>query len=169
MNEDLHPCYDIESDWKLIPSECRPGIQVFSHKDYNPLFRVVNFSKQSVVFTDEERLLPADIIDINKDIGMERKMELNSFLLRILLMEKPISMPYIHERLKAYIEDLGDYLGVLYFMDSDEEKTLVPIKRYFKLTKDPVVLNFQEISHPEYQEKRERYFEEEDSNVDKAQ
>ena len=34
MNEDLKPCYDIESCWQLVPEVSKPDMQVFFYKDY---------------------------------------------------------------------------------------------------------------------------------------
>ena len=67
--------------------------------------------------------------------------------------EKPITMPYVPEKIKVYIEDLGDILGVLYYMDSDPDKTLVPIKRYFKMEK---FQKPEEISFDEYNALKEK-------------
>ena len=41
MNEDLRPLYDIESSWEII--EGQAGIQVFAHKEYKDLLRIIDF------------------------------------------------------------------------------------------------------------------------------
>lgn len=154
MNEDLKPCLDIESEWE-ISSEygTRPGIQIFQHKMHKDLLRIIDYKNEVVYFTDRHRVKLNGIIDINKKIEPIRKAALTTFLNRVMDAEKPITMPYVPEKIKVYIEDLGDILGVLYYMDSDPDKTLVPIKRYFKLK------HFQkpeEISFDEYQALKEK-------------
>lgn len=154
MNEDLKPCLDIESEWE-VSSEygTRPGIQIFQHKIHKDLLRVIDYKEQTVHFTDRHRVKLSGVIDINKKIEPIRKLSIVSFLIRIIDAEKPITMPYVPEKIKVYIEDLGDILGVLYYMDSDPEKTLVPIKRYFKME------HFQkpeEISFDEYNTLKEK-------------
>lgn len=154
LNEDLKPCLDIESEWEISSVYAtRPGVQVFSHKIHKDLLRIVDFKNQEIHFTDRHRVQLSGVIDINKKIEQIRKANLAAFLNRILDAEKPIAMPYIPEKIKVYIEDLGDILGVLYYMDSDPEKTLVPIKRYFKME------HFQkpeEIAFTEYQALKEK-------------
>ncbi len=140
LNEDLKPCLDIESEWEHWPRFAddespitRENVHVFSHKRYDALLRVIDFNTHTIHFTDRKRITVQNVIDINKKIEPIRKIMLTSFLIRIIDAEKPITMPYVPEKIKVYIEDLGDILGVLYYMDSDPEKTLVPIKRYFKM------------------------------------
>lgn len=154
MNEDLKPCLDIESEWE-ISSEygTRPGIQVFQHKMHKDLLRVIDYRNQAFFFTDKHRVKLSGVIDINKKIEPIRKANLATFLNSVMAAEKPISMPYTPEKIKVYIEDLGDILGVLYYMDSDPEKTLVPIKRYFKMEK---FQKPEEISFDEYQTFKEK-------------
>lgn len=160
MNEDLKPCLDIESEWE-VSSEygTRPGIQIFQHKMHKDLLRIVDFKNQAFFFTDRHRVGLNSIIDINKKIEPIRKANLAAFLNRVIDAEKPITMPYVPEKIKVYIEDLGDILGVLYYMDSDPDKTLVPIKRYFKMEhfKKP-----EEISFDEYNTLKEKMEESED-------
>lgn len=147
MNEDLHPLYDIESNW--IYSRGEDNIQVFEHKEYKQLLRVINFKDESIIFTDRMRVTPARVIDINKGklLTLKRKAELMTLIIRVIDAEKPIKMPYVPEELKVYIEDLGEYVGVLYYMDSDEKKTVIPIKRYWK---HDTGLIFKEVSQDEY-------------------
>lgn len=154
MNEDLKPCLDIESEWELAPEfGSRPGVQIYQHKMHKDLLRVIDYGNKTFFFTDRHRVPLNGVIDINKKIELIRKANLARFLTRILDAEKPITMPYVPEKIKVYIEDLGDILGVLYYMDSDPEKTLVPIKRYFKME------HFQkpeEISFDEYNTLKEK-------------
>lgn len=141
MNEDKHPLYDIESNWQY--KEGSKGIQVFEHKEYKDLLRVIDFEKQTIHFTDRKRIVPEKILDINKNLPLLRKIRLMMLLLRVIDAEKPIKMPYIPEQLKVYVEDSGEYVAILYYMDSDEEKSLIPIKRYFKLDGyTPMEINF---------------------------
>lgn len=165
MNEDLKPCLDIESEWELAPEfGSRPGVQIYQHKMHKDLFRVIDYGNKAFFFTDRHRIQLNGVIDINKKIEPIRKANLARFLIRILDAEKPITMPYVPEKIKVYIEDLGDILGVLYYMDSDPEKTIVPIKRYFKME------HFQkpeEIPFTEYQALKEKMESEvEDGNDD---
>lgn len=154
MNEDLKPCLDIESEWEISPEYgTRPGFQIFQHKMHKDLLRVINYKEQTVHFTDRHRVKLSSVIDINKKIEPIRKANLATFLNRVIDAEKPITMPYVPEKIKVYIEDLGDILGVLYYMDSDPDKTLIPIKRYFKME------HFQkpeEISFDEYNTLKEK-------------
>lgn len=148
MNEDLKPCLDIESEWE-VSSEYMPkkyGLMVYQHKMHRDLIRVIDYKEQTVHFTDRHRVKLNGVIDINKKIEPIRKLNLATFLNRVIDAEKPITMPYTPEKIKVYIEDLGDILGVLYYMDSDPEKTLVPIKRYFKMEhfKKPEEISFDE-------------------------
>lgn len=154
MNEDLKPCLDIESEWEISPEYGnRPGIQIFNHKMHKDLLRIVDFKNQEIHFTDRHRVQLSGVIDINKKIEQIRKANLARFLIRIIDAEKPITMPYTPEKIKVYIEDLGDILGVLYYMDSDPEKTLVPIKRYFKMK---YFQTPEEISFDEYNTLKEK-------------
>ena len=45
MNEDLHPCYDIASDWEIVPFYT-PGKQISRHKDCKSLYRIIDFKRQ---------------------------------------------------------------------------------------------------------------------------
>lgn len=147
MNEDLHPLYDIESDWNLIGGQ--EGMHVFAHKDYKDLLRVIDYKEQKILFTDRLRIQPDRIIDINKALPFKRKAELQLLLVRVMDAEKPVTMPYVPEKLKVYIEDLDSYVGVLYFMDSDEKKTVKPIKRYWKKDDNNRFI-YKEVSQDEY-------------------
>lgn len=147
MNEDLKPLYDIESNWELIGGQ--KGIQVFEHKEYHHLLRLINYKEQTITFTDRLRLSPERIIDINKSLDFKRKAKLQLLAYRVLDAEKPVTMPYIPEKLKVYVEDLDSYVGILYFMDSDEKKTVKPIKRYFFEDVENRMM-FTEVSQDEY-------------------
>lgn len=149
MNEDLKPCYDIESNWELVPEGCGELKQVYRHKDYHDLFRVIDFKKRTIEFRDTMRVTPANVIDIYKNIGLKAKAEIIGLVLRVIHEEKPILMPYAHEELKVFTEYHANTLGILYYKDSDDDKSIVPIRRYFKKIKDNS-LTFEEISWSEF-------------------
>ena len=155
MNEDLKPCLDIETEWKLSSEYgvSRSDVKIYQHKMHNDLVRVIDYGNKAFFFTDRHRVPLNGVIDINKKIEPIRKANLARFLTRVIDAEKPIEMPYVPEKIKVYIEDLGDILGVLYYMDSDPEKTIVPIKRYFKMEhfQEP-----EEIPFNEYQALKEK-------------
>ena len=130
MNEDLKPCYDIASDWELCPMQT-PGVQLCQHRAYPELFRIIDFKKQSITFKDINRVTPSKVVDIYRPIKMDDKLSILPILLQVLTEEKPISMPYIHEELSTYIQYDGENLGILYYKDTDEDKSIVPIKRFF--------------------------------------
>lgn len=166
MNEDLQPCIDIESEWELVDSRgLAPDqpIKFYQNKNYESLYRIIDFAKQEVTFTDAKRInVDIGILDINHALSLERKRKLLPILLKVLNEKKPITLPYIHEELKVYIEDLGEVIGFLYFMDNDEDKSLVPVKRFFKVHPFPSSTQFEEISYYNYNEIKEK------KDVDKA-
>lgn len=168
MNEDLKPCLDIESLWELSPDYPRTvRMQIFKHKDYKNLLRIVDFKEQVIIFRDTHRVKIQGVIDINKKLHNLRRANLANFLNRIMDAEKPISMPYVPENIKVYIEDIEkgheEILGVLYYMDSDPEKTIVPIKRYFE--RNDRSFKYEEIPFDKYQEMKERL----EEDVDQTQ
>ncbi len=167
MNEDLKPCIDIESEWELIDSRGldpdQPRFKFYQNKNYESLYRIIDFEKQEVTFTDAKRInVGIGILDINHALSLERKRKLLPILLKVLNEKKPITLPYVHEELKVYIEDLDEAVGFLYFMDNDEDKSLVPVKRFFKVHQAPSSTEFEEISYYNYNEIREK------KDVDKA-
>lgn len=166
MNEDLQPCIDIESEWELVDSRgLAPDqpIKFYQNKNYESLYRIIDFAKQEVTFTDAKRInVDIGILDINHALSLERKRKLLPILLKVLNEKKPITLPYVHEELKVYIEDLGEVIGFLYFMDNDEDKSLVPVKRFFKVHQAPSSIGFEEISYYNYNEIKEK------KDVDKA-
>ena len=64
---------------------------------------------------------------------------------------KPIKLPYVPETHKVYVQHEKTALGILYFMDTDKERSMVPIKRFFAIKRDPV-LSFEEISWAKFRE-----------------
>lgn len=166
MNEDLNPCLDIESEWMLVDSRgltSDQAIKFYQNKTYESLYRIIDFAKQEVTFTDAKRInVDIGILDINHALSLERKRKLLPILLKVLNEKKPITLPYVHEELKVYIEDLDEAVGFLYFMDNDEDKSLVPVKRFFKVHQAPSSIEFEEISYYNYNEIREK------KDVDKA-
>ena len=149
MNEDLKPCYDIASDWELFPIQT-PDVQLCQHKDYPELVRIIDFKKQTVTFKDINRTTPSKVIDIYRKVEPNEKLPIMPIVLQVLAEEKPISMPYIHEELSVYIQYDGSNLGILYYKDTDEEKSIVPIKRFFKIVKKGEATSFEEVTFTEF-------------------
>ena len=147
MNEDLRPCYDIASDWEFV--DAPKGKQIFRHRNCQSLYRIMDFKAHTVKFTDTERVRPAAVIDIYKKVTLKEKSEMMALILAIMGEEKPISLPYIHEDLKVYIEKHESCVGLLYYKDSDAEESIVPIKRFFEIKREPH-LNFEEITWSEF-------------------
>ncbi len=150
MNEDLKPCYDIESCWErcAVPD---PKMLIARHKECHHLFRIVDFAAQTIKFNDTLYVKPEGIIDIYRPLTDSEKEEIIGLILGIMHKIRPISMPYVPVSYKVYIEYHKKALGVLYFMDVDEDKSIVPIKRFFEIKRDPV-LNFTEISWDRFRE-----------------
>lgn len=151
MNEDLKPCYDIESCWERNPVSSSPKMFVSRHKDYPHLYRVVDFAKQNVTFRDTEYVISDGIIDIYRPLLEAEKKEIRGLILSIMYEIRPISMPYVPTSYKVYVDHEKKAVGILYFMDNDEDKSIVPIKRFFEIKRDPV-LNFEEISWDRFRE-----------------
>ena len=158
MNEDLRPLYDIKSNWRLI--EEQRGVQVYSHTEYSVLLRVIDFNNKMIHFTDRKRIEPGKVLDINKPLTIMDRGRLIIPIIKVMDAEKPIVMPYVPEKLKVYIEDFLDIFAILYYMDSDEEKSIIPVKRYFKRKNS----SYEEISFEEYNKMKE-----EKESVDQAQ
>ena len=149
MNEDLKPLYDIESNWDIVDGTDR--IHIYEHKEYRDLVRVVDFKNETIHFVDRRRIVPGNVIDIDQKLPELRKVRLMTQISRVMDAEKPIKLPYIPEKLKVYIEDKGEYLGILYYMDFYPEKHIVEVKRYFKVTdSDNKGLSFKEVPFDEY-------------------
>ena len=151
MNEDLKPCYDIESCWKRVLQSYLPGKAVWQHNDCKSLYRGIDFDNQVVFFKDFLYVKPEGIIDIYRPLTDNEKGLIKGLILDIMHKVRPISMPYVPVSYKVYVEYHEKALGVLYFMDVDEDKSIVPIKRFFEIKRDPV-LNFEEISWAKFRE-----------------
>lgn len=158
MSEDDKPLYDIESYWEQTSGMVGVPVLFYEHSEYRDLKRIVDLRNQKVFFTDRKRVPTSNIIDINKAIPEIRKARIVTQAIRVLDAEKPISMPYVPEKIKVYVEDLGEYLGILYYMDTDDEKSLVPIKRFFRSESKTT---FIEVPFDEYHK-----YKEEHENVD---
>lgn len=166
MNEDLKPCYDLESSWEMVPEGCGGGKQVFRHNDDHNLFRVIDFKNKTIVFKDTLRVPPSNVLDIYRDIGLKAKAEIIGLVLKIIDETKPIKMPYVHEELKVFIEYHADTVGILFYKDSDEDHSIIPIKRYFAIKRDPV-RSFEEITWEDFVNLSSDFTsEEETKNVD---
>lgn len=160
MNEDLKPCYDIETCWERSTVSNPKMLFIATHKECPHLFRIVDFAAQAIRFHDSLYVKPEGIIDIYRPLTDAEKGEITG-LIRVIIHEiRPISMPYVPVSYKVYIEYHKKALGVLYFMDVDEDKSIVPIKRFFEIKRDPV-LSFEETSWDRFREIAE---EEEDGN-----
>jgi hypothetical protein len=151
---------DFEAKWKCIGGA--DGRNVYEHTDYEHLLRVIDIPGKTVHFTDRLRVIPKNIIDINRALPDLRKIRITPHILRVIDAEKPITMPYTPEKLKVYVEDLTKYLGILYFMD--ENKDLTRITRFFKASDG---LNYVEVSFDEYSKYKEE-MENVDSNTEQA-
>lgn len=162
MNEDLKPCYDIPSLWEETDIS-KPDLVIHRHKDCQHLYRLADFKKHTIEFHDVLYVKPEGVIDINRKLTLKEKAEIMGLILGIMHDMKPITLPYVPEEHKVYIQHEKKAFGVLYFMDNDEEKSIVPIKRFFKINRDPV-LSFEEISWSEFRE----IAEEVEDNVDQA-
>lgn len=149
MNEDLKPCYDLEGDWEFVPEGYIPGRQVFRHKGDRNLFRIMDFRSHEVWFSDTMRVKPEDVIDIYRKVSLKEKAEFMPIILKVIDDIKPIKMPYLHEEIKVYIESHKKCIGLLYFKDTDEERSIVPVKRFFEIKRDPV-RSFEEITWGEF-------------------
>ena len=153
VNEDLKPIYDIEADWRPLTSGKEKRI-IFENSNYPSLCRIIDMEKELIGFTDVERI--DKVVDINKVLVKEDNPEENwkkygPIINRMLDNVRPITMPYVPEKLHAYIEcfpgfneDTDDTLGILYFWNKptkevlDEnggvlESEMIPCKKYFRI------------------------------------
>lgn len=150
MNEDLKPCYDLASLWEETDFS-KKDIVIHRHKDCQHLYRLADFKKHTIEFHDVLYVKPEGVIDINRKLSLKEKAEIMGLILGIMHEMKPITLPYVPEEHKVYIQHEKKAFGILYFMDNDAEKSMVPIKRFFKINHDPV-LSFEEISWSEFRE-----------------
>lgn len=149
MNEDLKPCYDIEGDWDFVPEGYIPGRQVFRHKRCSTLFRIMDFRNHEVWFSDTARVKPENVIDIYRKVSLKEKAEFMPIIIKVIDDMKPIKMPYLPEEIKVYVESHKNCIGLLYFKDTDKDQSIVPIKRFFEIKRDPV-RSFEEITWGEF-------------------
>lgn len=153
-NKEEEMLLDIESEWERVGTTGHSI--VYKHKRCEHFYRVIDIAEMAVIFVDTNRITNDRIIDIDKKLPEERKTELRENLLASLMAaEKPIEMPYTPEHLKVYIEDLGDVTGVLYYMDCDDDKSLVAIKRFFREDICGDRKLYAEISFDDYQKIKE--------------
>ena len=150
MNEDLKPCYDIPSLWEETHIS-KKGLVIHRHKDCSHLYRIADFNKHTIEFHDVLYVKPEGVIDINRKLSLKEKAEIMGLILGIMHEMKPITLPYVPEEHKVYIQHEKRAFGILYYMDNDKEKSMVPIKRFFEIKRDPV-LNFEEISWDRFRE-----------------
>lgn len=150
MNEDLKPCYDIPSLWEETDIS-KPDLVIHRHKDCQHLYRLADFKKHTIEFHDILYVKPEGVIDINRKLSLKERAEIMGLILGVMHEIRPISMPYVPVSYKVYIEYHNKALGILYFMDVDEDKSIVPIKRFFEIKRDPV-LSFEEIGWDKFRE-----------------
>ncbi len=144
MTEDDKLLYDIESSWGRISSG-RDMILTFVHKEYPSLFRIVDLDKETITFSDIDRI--KRVRDINKILIKEDNEEENKknylpLIVQITNEAYPISMPYKKQILTCFMEAFPgfskevDTLGILYLRDETEgieDSDMIEVKRYFKI------------------------------------
>lgn len=150
ISEDDEPLYDIESDWKFFEPLSRNSMLVFRHKDNEEVYRLIDAANQKIHFADAERVTTERIIDINKPLPDIVKAGFLDIVDGIINYLRPISMPYIPEKITVYVETIDNYLGVLYY--KVPPKAVIAIKKFFKKVNG----KYEEISFMEYQEYKER-------------
>lgn len=149
MNEDLKPCLDIESEWEAVQEIM--SIYIYKHKLHSSLYRVIDFGLNEVYFRDKEIVKVDGIIDIYRKLEVREKEEIIGFIRGLMHEIKPITLPYVPFSYKVYVEHEKKAIGILFFKDNDEDESIVPIKRFFEIKRDPV-LNFEEISWDRFRE-----------------
>lgn len=165
MCEDDRPLYDIENCWELQRGMCTMTRLIFKHKEKPSLYRLVDSKEKKVVYSDTKRVTTSSIIDINRKLSDMTKEKLINISIGLSNLIIPIKMPYKPEVLKVFISFIDNYVGFLYFKDSDSN--LVQIKRYFGINYLPDgSFGFYEVSFEEFKKAEQLYFEKENNNVD---
>ncbi len=156
MTEDARPLYDIESYWEMDDTMTRARVQAYKHKEYPSCYRLVDFANQDISFNDISRV--HKVIDIHSKLDEREVRELMPKILSVINAERPITMPYKPEKLTVYICKFDGVLGILYYkVDTEEEKNVYPVRRYYKMDYDPV-LTFIEMNGDEYIRKYNKKF-----------
>ena len=170
MNEDLKPIYDFESDW--IPQNSRKDKRIiFENSKLNSLFRIVDVGHSIVAFTDVGRV--CKIKDINKALSKtdneeENKKNFLPIINRVIDEIKPISMPYVPEKLTCFIEsfpgydkNIDDVLGILYFREDsvkEEDRNMIQAKRFFKINPLSTPFRYEEMTMDTYNKLKAKWF-----------
>ncbi len=156
MTEDDKLVYDIESYWEMNLNLTQFRQQAFEHKEYKSLYRIIDFNDQTIRFNDIARI--QKVIDIHSKLDENVIKEFMPKFISIINAERPITMPYKPEKLTLFVCMFDDILGVLYYkVDTEEEKNVYPIKRYYKIDRDPL-LTFIEMTGEEYLKKYNKRF-----------
>ena len=141
MNDETQRIYDFESDWK----PCNHGGDkrlYFVNEKRPSLFRIIDMEKQSIRFSDIDRI--GKIVDINKVLVGESDSEKLKKLYwaqcnAVLDDIEPITMPYDVGQLTCYIEAFPGYekyddiLGVLYFKENYGDENMIKAQRFFRI------------------------------------
>lgn len=190
MNEDLKPIYDLEGDWRPCTSGKDRKI-IYKNDKLPSLYRIIDMHEKTISFTDIDRVVK--IVDINKVIVKEDDPERNKknfmpIVNKALDTIRPITMPYVPEKLHAYIESFpgfeesfDDTIGILYFWNKPTKKELddaggeleaemIPCKKFFRIHPVGSSVRYEEISFAVYNEVKTKWMrkQEEKLNVDKA-
>jgi hypothetical protein len=171
MSEDDNLIYDFEADWKPCNSGKDKKI-FFENQKLTSLFRIIDMDKQTVTFSDVERIIK--ITDINKVLVKEDSPK-NNFMLygpianRVLDEIRPISMPYKKETYKCFIEafpgymDTDDILGILYFKEEFGEENMVEVKKFYRMhVMGELGPKFEEINFKIYNDLKTKWMEKEE-------
>lgn len=186
MNEDLKPILDIEADW--VPRQRGGGKRLFIYENvrYPGLFRIINIQASSIIFSDINRV--EKITDINKVLCKEDDKAKNarrykSLINRVLDEVHPIAMPYVPEHMNAYIEAFpgfneteDDTVGILYFWNKPDQKTLddaggeleaemIPAKRFFRVHPMGAGVRFEEIDFMTYNDRKGKWMNREEEKL----
>ena len=170
MNEDLKPVYDIDSDWlPCISGKDRRVIKFFNTR-YQSLYRIIDFNNETVRFSDLGRI--EAIKDINKMLtnsnnekeNMDRFLPICNLALDSI---RPITMPYVPEKLICYIENFPgfdqnypDTVGVLYFRkktDDEEGDEMISCKRFFRIHPVGAAVTYEEINLKIYNDVKSKW------------
>lgn len=170
MNEDLKPIYDFESDW--VPQNSGKDKRIiFKNAKYHSLFRVIDVGRSVLTFTDVDRV--HRIRDINKvlsktDNEEENKKRFLPIINMIIDEVKPITMPYVPEKLTCFIEsfpgydkNIDDVLGILYFREDaekEEDRNMIAAKRYFKINPTGMPFKYEEMTFETYDKLKEKWY-----------
>ena len=150
---------------------------LYEHKDLEGVYRVVDRKKQTIRFSDINRI--QDIRDINKVLTKEDDRETNmsryfGIANDVLDEIEPITFPYKRKKYTCYIDafpawsvNMDDCIGVLYFRDHDKDD-MIQAKKFFRIMPVLSVFSYEEIDMLTYNDEKIKYFRREKRNVDKV-